>query len=942
MITATDIKKINTDTLKKILEACERAFPKELGLEDYFGEAQNTSGNQDLLNYVETLTDTKNIRLAYAKIFEEVESRTQEAPRPKEQEKTTLNKDESEELIQEAEKRESQKRETVSKSNKEVEDFLIRKQEIIDKQKIDNIKKIVVVPTEEIHTVTLSEKEKEELFNLKQAVNNDPATVQKIIEEKITQSVNTSQNTEIINSVTPEVVSKTAYSITQNITGFPDYNSISEIPTVIPVLNPSSPLITLSDINNDRLKKIIPDDKIRQKIVERAQTIAIALEAERSVNVAGSNAALGSENITSIFYGDNNITQFQVSEQQEEERDEGIEIDPQEVYKQGEKINEIWGKLINKTATVKEVGIPASTFIVPYAPAVDTALVVKSSSLALKALPVVGAAFGFKQGALISHWARSGPSFQVALSAGSQRFFKMLTSGPMDSAIFLSQNIISNPSFFALTTKSGNFSIALGKGISETGSKIYAGKLAINLGGKVSTIAAATGSKVATTGIFAKALTFLGGLSSWATLGLSLIAGWILGKIIEKINWKKVKEYFLPVVAIGGGLLIGGPVGLTMMVGGGLFAAGALGSVAKTGLFFSRLGTALGGIAITIATPVIVALLIIPPTVAFFMFVINSGAYIVPPSYYSSTIGADNPYVLVTKTAEPSKIGNPTSKTTVTYTVTIRALKSSLINIKIVTTECNVITKDKRSINCPTEDIPEIDEALSISPASNHSFTFTSDYDSNYHDSLVYDTITISADTTEQNGITTTGSANVCIGDCPLDCVEVSDLKQKWPTNLKSNTETALGKLSSEYPKFMAKVCARNEELKMCYAPSLISPNYFAWHIHNANGDGCDVYFNEKGLGGNYTNALFLLTHELTHHIQDINGSETRKYEESGSWEEVRGRGFCSYSATSQYSTEAMAEAAGLYASIPSWATCVSSYQNMYPKNYIFAKGFMK
>jgi hypothetical protein len=116
---------------------------------------------------------------------------------------------------------------------------------------------------------------------------------------------------------------------------------------------------------------------------------------------------------------------------------------------------------------------------------------------------------------------------------------------------------------------------------------------------------------------------------------LSLVAGWILGKIIEKIDWTKVKKFFKevlgPLLLVGGGMMFGAPV-LGLAAGGLAFglARGATLAGIGTGIwgFFARIGSAF---VITIATPIIIALIVIPPLVAFIMLVINNSAYMIPP-----------------------------------------------------------------------------------------------------------------------------------------------------------------------------------------------------------------------------------------------------------------------------------------------------------------------
>ena len=113
--------------------------------------------------------------------------------------------------------------------------------------------------------------------------------------------------------------------------------------------------------------------------------------------------------------------------------------------------------------------------------------------------------------------------------------------------------------------------------------------------------------------------------------------GWLAGKAIQPLlNWVKKHQEDLKIVGLlmlGGGLIM---QSLPLMVFGGLiFAPLALrtgvsmaGIAARTTFLFGRIGAS---VAITIGTPIIVAIVVFPILIAIILFIINSGAYIVPP-----------------------------------------------------------------------------------------------------------------------------------------------------------------------------------------------------------------------------------------------------------------------------------------------------------------------
>lgn len=131
---------------------------------------------------------------------------------------------------------------------------------------------------------------------------------------------------------------------------------------------------------------------------------------------------------------------------------------------------------------------------------------------------------------------------------------------------------------------------------------------------------------------------------------LGAIIGWIGGEVLVKlgsmlITWiQKHKEDFFLILAagmIGAGILIGG------LFGGGLVVLGTLGGLGALAAKAGGIGVAGSGIAgfgnsimygITsvalpaIGVPAIIALVATPAIIAIILFIINSGAFLVPPS----------------------------------------------------------------------------------------------------------------------------------------------------------------------------------------------------------------------------------------------------------------------------------------------------------------------
>jgi len=255
---------------------------------------------------------------------------------------------------------------------------------------------------------------------------------------------------------------------------------------------------------------------------------------------------------------------------------------------------------------------------------------------------------------------------------------------------------------------------------------------------------------------------------------LGAIVGWISGKIIEPIIlWIKKHQEDLKIVGLimlGGGMIMrslplmvfGGLVFVPLAIRNGLSMAGI---AARTTFLFGRIGASM---AITIGTPIIIAIIVFPILVAIILFIINSGAYIVPPS--SPGLNFESPYIGVDKTANPpGPFQNSDLPLTIEYTITITAKKGTLTNLHF-SESCQVIKKGA-SVNCPsiTGGIPQSPE--SISPTTPFSFKYSVTYAAEtFADSLVVNSFTVTADAAGVSGVKGVGSTSIKIGNPPEDC----------------------------------------------------------------------------------------------------------------------------------------------------------------------------
>ncbi|HTK03778.1 MAG TPA: N-acetylmuramoyl-L-alanine amidase [Alphaproteobacteria bacterium] len=186
--------------------------------------------------------------------------------------------------------------------------------------------------------------------------------------------------------------------------------------------------------------------------------------------------------------------------------------------------------------------------------------------------------------------------------------------------------------------------LAIGSGLGNVANFIQV-KTGINLGVKLAVKAAVTTGTEAVTGAAVGAAA--GSVVPVAGNIIGAIIGFIgtevIGKIAKKVPWQKLKKIGPAIAGVTIGLpaiVITGSIGTGVLLGGGAAAGTALLTggwpALQAGLSsaFSGLSIAGGVIWKTflsgIAVPILVTLLVFPVIVALILFIINSGAYVVP------------------------------------------------------------------------------------------------------------------------------------------------------------------------------------------------------------------------------------------------------------------------------------------------------------------------
>ncbi|MGA3291655.1 MAG: hypothetical protein ABSC49_00740 [Candidatus Microgenomates bacterium] len=164
----------------------------------------------------------------------------------------------------------------------------------------------------------------------------------------------------------------------------------------------------------------------------------------------------------------------------------------------------------------------------------------------------------------------------------------------------------------------------VGSGLTgEAAASLVAGETAATLTGEVAAVA--------------------GGEAAGAAVGTAIvpipiigtIVGAVVGWLASKIDWQKVGPFLVgAVVGLGVGIVAGLGVGIAAGVGAGLLTSGITGglpSLSSIGSGIAGFTTALASAMVAaIGIPILVTLLVFPVVVALILFIINSGAYVVP------------------------------------------------------------------------------------------------------------------------------------------------------------------------------------------------------------------------------------------------------------------------------------------------------------------------
>lgn len=331
----------------------------------------------------------------------------------------------------------------------------------------------------------------------------------------------------------------------------------------------------------------------------------------------------------------------------------------------------------------------------------------------------------------------------------------------------------------------GNVSHQLFGKVARRGSERMLTRAGIAIAGKAGgKIAKKVAGKGIATGI-AAVIGGAGGPPAWLITAIAAVISF--GKKAISLLGRKIKENKEVLYGMfAGGLALGfgvNPLGAGA-IGTGTYAFAKPGTIAgiKASANSAMEILATGIVLPSIVAPIVIALIAVPLIIALILFIINSGAYIVPPS--PRTAGdIESPYIGLEKEPSPSgPFNNSDLPVTVTYKITVKAKKGTLFNIRFENT-CRV-TKNGVSPNCHHPTPAYVPDA--ISPTDPYVFEYSQEYTSpDFNDSFVSDIFKVTADTAEKKDAQAATSAVVKIGKPPEECPAI------WPTDTGYITQGA-------------------------------------------------------------------------------------------------------------------------------------------------------
>ncbi|HWA52297.1 MAG TPA: hypothetical protein VG895_04540 [Patescibacteria group bacterium] len=523
---------------------------------------------------------------------------------------------------------------------------------------------IIVAPEQKTVPVVLN---KEEVRILDNDLQELQTSREQFIEDKATKIASNLRNSGLVKNLTPKQVNQISTEISRDnaeklepLAKQVEGKTIEDRQVLLSqIQKPANPVAILGPATDPKssIYQNIPDAQI---IAAKMEKLRIRAATEEDFIENGLSAEYD-KNIITALRGDP-LEKFQ--EVEEEENKKGYEFDFNKAYDLYQKFFRNQETIITSAETAIQLAQPEiipfifDASIGSYAGfTIASSIVAEASSNAIATqvfnprllqisnamLPSTSFALPGATGVTISEGVVGQLAGYISLG-GAQGVPVFIITGGQAGATLLAEGAttfyLGAPQAVAALAESG---------VAELGTGIFAEGLttAASLGAEGGVVAATavggTELAVAGTGAAAATATTAAGAATAATGALGALAGFIatpLGALITGFLVSKIlpliKKYIVPIFA-GIGALVGGVVfGGFGVLGGAVVGAGLAGGL-TAGTIEGAVATVTGGIAAlgtafatAIIGPFIAALIGIPVIVALILFIINSGAYVVP------------------------------------------------------------------------------------------------------------------------------------------------------------------------------------------------------------------------------------------------------------------------------------------------------------------------
>ncbi len=238
-----------------------------------------------------------------------------------------------------------------------------------------------------------------------------------------------------------------------------------------------------------------------------------------------------------------------------------------------------------------------------------------------------------------------------------------------------------------------------------------------------------------------------------------------IGKWIKK-NSDKL-PYVLAGLLVGGFALTGAPLFLIA----GLGVAGFASRIAIGTFVISTFTAISSAVLASLVAPMLIVFIGIPILVVIILFIINSSAYVYPPSTTnlpgSPSEIIQSEYINLIKKADADKLPNLTSTREINYTIQINPKKGA-VTIKSIENKYN-ITGGNNPKQIQSPDLSSFIGKI-IDSSQTLTFNYKINIDPSHNNSIIEDIITVVVATSDGKDSTASTSYSIIIGSPPIDC----------------------------------------------------------------------------------------------------------------------------------------------------------------------------